>query len=350
MSNRMPRPDAECRVCLVSLEGRGDLVKPDPPPVDTGFRLDIIAPFGEPEEGLASSERALLGAPGGEMILRPMGHASFFLRKERLVLLYSWKFFNEGFASFRELMQRLDVAMMGTVRDDAAPKVADTGHLPVKLQNRDGAEEHVLYRGPLVPFPLSRDPLGPYHSADQARRVNAETGAEDVSYAAAFETGRLLAAADGRLGQELLRWRQDAYRHSVRADEAALIVRNLSLPQALDLHAPLVPVVATRTMDRVLEGSGPLADPYGLRPIDKVPGLNPAELRQAWNLSSDDAAAAILGKPGDSVTPAVEAPAVTGRAPTTIDQVASTAPLLDHLDRARDRVLTNVRVRLEEKP
>ena len=100
----------------------------------------------------------------------------------------------------------------------------------------------------------------------------------------------------------------------------------------------------------VLEGSGPLADPYGLRPIDKVPGLNPAELRQAWNLSSDDAAAAILGKPGDTVTPAVEAPAVTGRAPTTIDQVASTAPLLDHLDRARDRVLTNVRVRLEEKP
>ncbi len=82
-------------------------------------------------------------------------------------------------------------AMFGNVANPGHLPLSDTGHLQIALDDRLGAVEQVWYRGPLVPYQLTRDPLGPYHSADQARRVTPETGAEDISYAAAFEVGRL---------------------------------------------------------------------------------------------------------------------------------------------------------------
>src|SRR5262249_10575797 len=129
-------------------------------------------------------------------------------------------------------------------------QMTDTGHLPVKLEARDGTEQEVLYRGPLVPFSLTRDTLGPYHSADQARRVSVETGAEDISYAAAFEAGRLLAAADGRLAQELMRWRQDAFKQSVRADDITAVRNTLSMAQPLDARVPVLLPLQAQTIKR----------------------------------------------------------------------------------------------------
>src|SRR4029079_9977204 len=96
------------------------------------------------------------------------------------------------------------------------PAITDSGHLRIKVDDRAGVEETAWYRGPLVQYQLTRDLLGPYHSADQCRRATPETGAEDISYAAAFELGRLLAASDARLAQELMRWRREAYKPRAR--------------------------------------------------------------------------------------------------------------------------------------
>jgi hypothetical protein len=273
------------------------------------------------------------------------------IRDQRsLVLLFSWKFFNQGYGSFRELMQRLDVAMTGTIRDDRKPQVLDTGHIPVKLQNRDGVEEQVLYRGPLVPTPLSRDALGPYHCADQARRVSVEAGAEDVSYAAAFEAGRLLAAADGRLAQELLRWRQDGYRQSVRADSLTAVSAKLGISQVVDFHTQVEPVLAGVAIQRVLEGIGPLGDPYGLGAAKAAPGLNPSAVQQAWGLGNINQAAAILGHQVETATPSVDAPVATIRVATNIDIVAADGPTLGRLAAERDRVVANAKARVEGQP
>ena len=129
-----------------------------------------------------------------------------------------------------------------------------------------------MYRGPLLPFQLTRDPLGPYHSADQCRRVTPETGAEDVSYACAFEVGRLLAAADARLAQELMRWRRGAYKQSARADTFTAVSKAITLAQPLEVHSPSVPVVGASAAATMVKGSGPLADRYGVRFLGNVVG------------------------------------------------------------------------------
>jgi hypothetical protein len=108
-----------------------------------------------------------------------------FNRLLSVVCLYSWQFECTGTGTFRELAQQLNVSMIGSTAD-GKPAVTDTGHIAIQVGDRSGAQETAWYRGPLVPLQLTRDPLGPYHSADQARIATPETGGEDVSYAAAF--------------------------------------------------------------------------------------------------------------------------------------------------------------------
>src|SRR5262249_10708857 len=226
------------------------------------------------------------------------------------------------------------------------PALTDTMHLQVDLQNRVGVGEKVLYRGPLIPFQLTRDPLGPYHSADQARRATPETGAEDISYAAAFEVGRLLAAADPRLGQELMRWRREAYKQSSREDAFVRVQQALQLGAKLDLRAAISPIVAARSVEEIAGGAGPVADPFGLGAVERVIGLNPQAVRQAFNLNSVQEATAILGGDAGAIGAIVNAPPQTTRANTTIDQVAANTEALNRLNERRDRILDNTQTKL----
>src|SRR5262249_28919616 len=66
----------------------------------------------------------------------------------RLVLLHSWSFECEGDGTFRELMQHLNVGMIGQVADDSKLTVTDTGHIQIDVTDRDGAPERAWYRGP----------------------------------------------------------------------------------------------------------------------------------------------------------------------------------------------------------
>jgi hypothetical protein len=238
-------------------------------------------------------------------------------------------------------MQGLDVAFFGTVADPGHPPVADTGHIQISLGDRAGVDEAVMYRSPLVPFQLTRDPLGPYHSADQCRRVTPETGAEDVTYACAFETGRLLAAADARLAQELMRWRREGYRQSARADAFSAVSATLPLVQPLDVHTPAIPVVATSATSSMLSGRGPLADRFGVNFIGNVIGLQPAAVQDAWQLSTPQEAADILGADAGTLGATVVAPAATTRSATTIAAVAADTTSLNNLSSARDRLVAN---------
>ena len=217
VTNRLPAPNKQCRAVLVSLEQRLDLIPADrnrtnpnnPPPNLAG--PTAVAQSANAPYTLSTAPAHTIADPAtvSNVGFAPDGSA-------RLVALTSWQFTCEGPGSFRDLMEALDDAMFGTVTPPCHPPVTDTGHIPITVQDRAGAPENVLYRGPLVPYPLTRDPLGPYHSADQARRVAPESGTEDISYACAFEVGRLLAAADGRLAQAMMRWRRETYQQSAR--------------------------------------------------------------------------------------------------------------------------------------
>ena len=355
VSNRLPTQKAKCRAVLVSLEERSDLVSGDPPAVAGDRPINVRETRAGPPvttRALVSSTVSFTGQNVGLTDIGNVGEYTGFViaQNVRLVALYSWQFTCEGSGTFQELMQGLDDEMMGTVVNPGHPALTDTGHLRITVQDRAGSSEIAWYRGPLVPYNLTRDPLGPYHSADQARRATPETGAEDVSYAAAFEVGRLLAAADARLAQAIMQWRREAYKQSARADTIAAIQTRvqLMLPATLaqTLHTPIVPIVATAAVQRVVASNPTIADAYGLNVASASIGMNPDDLRQAWNLGSTAVAQAILGGDPGSLGATVSTPPQTTRVNTTIDAVANDTAGLARLAGARNRVLDNANVKL----
>lgn len=371
MSNRVPAPNAKFRACLVSLEERTDLVKADPPPVAAPifigiFENPVIGQIGNvpaaKAEGVAAPAANIIGNLNNQFgstvlatvadrnIANAVGfvaspHYHVFIETQQLVLLHSWTFECTGVGTFRDYVQRINVSTMGTVEEQGHPPVIDTGHIPITVMDRAGVQENVWYRGPFVPMPLTRDPLT-YHSADQCRRVTPETGAEDISYAAAFECGRLMAAADPRLGQELMRWRREPYRQSVRTDSLLAIQAAIPLDQTLEIHKPVVPVVAANAAGSIVSGVKQIGDKYGLGAVSRAPGLDPVQLQQAWNLSSVAEATRILGGEPGATGAVVTAPAQTVRTATTLDQVAADTASLNRLQSFRDQTLNAVQLKL----
>ena len=334
ISNRLPAPESKCRACLVSLEQRTDLVQADPPPFEyPDFpRRQVVL---ELPVGISNSLQ----------IRRPLN------TNVRLVLLHSWLFTSTGPGTFRSLMQNVNVGMIGSVKEEGKPALTDTGHLRLPVLDRAGVTEMAWYRGPLVPWQLTRDPLGPYHSADQCRRATPETGAEDVSYAAAFEVGRQLAAADARLAQELMRWRREPYRQASRADTISKVQSAISvdLPVALDekLQAPVVTAVSVSAAQTLVNGAPLVADRFGLNTAAKTVGMDPQTLSQAWGLASASVAQEMLGgDPGTLGAPVVNPPQ-TARPNITLEQVAADATSLNRLSAARDRLIENAAVQIQ---
>ncbi len=379
MGNRVPRPGGSYVACLVSVEERTDLLPTTdlvdhggviigaeiaqiaqayelaPSAIGTGvtapqadaMRIAAPATSATTFAGLpgastrASSKELVVASTLNERQRRAIGGIVLH-PKARLVLLHSWTFVCEGSGTFRQLMQGLDVGMMGDVDPASRLAVTDTGHIVIDVVDRAGAPEQSWYRGPLAAQPLTRDPLGPYHSADQARRVVAETGAENISYASAFEVGRLLAAADARLAQELMRWRRGAFRASARDTSITVLRDAMRLTAIAD---PLDPVALRYTIDvleKITAGIVAPADPLGIDLVLASPLLRPEVVAKAFGLESVAQAAVLLGE-----DPALSTP-VTVRAPvrvmTTLDDVLADEVGLAALAAVRTAAIDAVRV------
>ena len=351
VGNRLPEPGVKQRAFLVSLEGRGDLVPAKPPPVPPDLIIETQPSFSQVAANLGNeipggSDVTAVGAVGSGP-----GRGNFpvieFDPVVSLVCLYSWEFTCAGDASFEQLMQGLDVGMLGAT-GAGQPAVSDSGHIAVALTDRAGEHQTAWYRGPLVPYPLSRDDQGPYHSADQARRATPDTGAEDISYSAAFDLGRLLAVADGRLAQELMRWRRQGFAAAAYAGVVAK-VRSLlpGIDASLSPHLPtaMTPVVGAGVTGEVGPHIGPVADAAGLGPVLGAPGLNPALLQAAWRLSSAAEAVAVLG--GTAGVARLGA-GVTG--PADLASAAADAAGQARLAAARTQAISNAVTTIEGAP
>ncbi len=224
----------------------------------------------------------------------------------RFPVLAHWSFTTRGTLTFESLMQGLDVGILGTVappeppptdeedpdggtgeapgRDDEPsaaapadgrrlPEVVATGHIGLGHRTRRGDATRAWYRGPLVPFPVMRDPLaedgGPSpvaHSADQLRRVIPD-GREDLSLAAAFEIGRLLGLSQLSVVSALLRFRGEQF-GAARVRELVSAVSRFELPPLDGLRLDLGRFVALRFVDdlardreRMIGPRRPVADP-----------------------------------------------------------------------------------------
>ncbi|MDQ3784895.1 MAG: hypothetical protein M3360_08475 [Actinomycetota bacterium] len=96
--------------------------------------------------------------------------------------------------------------------------VLDTGHTVVERITRRGEPTQAWYRGPLTPRQVERrkEPP-PLFTAEQALRLG-EDGRWDLSEAAAFEIGRLLALSDAAFIGQLARWREEGFTLSQARD------------------------------------------------------------------------------------------------------------------------------------
>ncbi|MGA2501505.1 MAG: hypothetical protein ABSH20_27510, partial [Tepidisphaeraceae bacterium] len=144
----------------------------------------------------------------------------------RMAVLSSWTFTcTPATADFAAIMQHLNVDLMAlpspplgaqpTPAQTVAAEALGWGYVPLENNTRSGEQTTSWYRSPCVPIGSSLDPNGPYEYSDQAVRYDSGpavgqpgTGLFDLSYAAAWQIGRLIALSDGTFAKALMDWRR----------------------------------------------------------------------------------------------------------------------------------------------
>jgi hypothetical protein len=151
----------------------------------------------------------------------------------RLVSLQSWSFACvDPQQSFRLLLTRLDRSPSAIRLPDSGVAAANEslalGSLPLWHGLRQGGKTISWYHGPLATAEnrlTHADPSAPdlpARAADELIRYNPATGMFDVSYAAAWELGRLLALQNKTLSVNLYNWKR-AHAQQLRQIEEELL-------------------------------------------------------------------------------------------------------------------------------
>jgi hypothetical protein len=220
----------------------------------------------------------------------------------RFPVLAHWSFTTSEGATFERLMQKLDVGLLGSQPQPPElepggppppepppaakppPEVVQTGHIGLSHRTRRGDATKGWYRGACVPLPTPRNgsggsgadqPMPLAHTADQLRRVVPD-GREDLSLAAAFEIGRLLALSQLSVVSAMSRFRAEQF-GAGRVRESLQATLGFKLPElkanggafAVDLGR----TIALKTLNgiamapqRMLGPQRPVADPG--RPLE----------------------------------------------------------------------------------
>lgn len=120
----------------------------------------------------------------------------------RLITLGSWNFVNDpkGHDTFGGLMQQLKkdsnvfgITLPATSGDAYVDKALKRGYVPIDYKPVDSTPAVAWYRGPLSPLTRNRLSQTVFERADAAMILDTGNGILDVSYAAAWELGRLQA-------------------------------------------------------------------------------------------------------------------------------------------------------------
>ena len=230
--NRLPKPSAENRCYLVSLEGHQDHL-PD------GIRI----------------------APEMTTI--------------RLICLASWKFTTSASpGNFLDHMQNVCIRggigllqpaeltpstppsqenAQKNLSEQLAKQALEAGYLPLQNRTRTGEVTTSWYRGPLSPVLTQADPNGPYFYSDRAIRYDPETGLFNMAYACAWQIGRLLALSDAAFANALFQWRLTLYQkqqNTVATEHLALFTeewngRSTILGEVKDIQSDITPILLT---------------------------------------------------------------------------------------------------------
>ena len=134
--------------------------------------------------------RDLLDAPGTAM---PASRV-------RLLTLANWSFVNDpkGHDTFGGLMQQLKknsaefgIAVQASSGDPYVDQALKRGYVPVDYKPLDSTQTFAWYRGPLATLKREQVTQTTFERADAAMILDPDRGVMDVSYASAWELGRL---------------------------------------------------------------------------------------------------------------------------------------------------------------
>ncbi|OEU77780.1 MAG: hypothetical protein BA869_07575 [Desulfuromonadales bacterium C00003107] len=131
----------------------------------------------------------------------------------QLVSLKSWDFTSKGEShSFTDEMGELVPGVLkspGAADDQLKDQILASGYTLLRHQMRQGDKTVSLYRGPLVPSSVPLTIKLPITCADEVVRLYQEWGLFDVSYAAAWQLGRLLALQNRDFSIALYQWKRE---------------------------------------------------------------------------------------------------------------------------------------------
>lgn len=134
----------------------------------------------------------------------------------RLVSLASWTFNGTpGAGNFAGLVAKLDVGpLLLPTRQPGDPDAAQqligravkNGYIGVDYQTRFGEDTVCWYRGPALPVRMEPNRQPAYATSAQALLYDQDTGMFDVSYAVAWESGRMALLSNRSVTLSLLEW------------------------------------------------------------------------------------------------------------------------------------------------
>jgi len=123
----------------------------------------------------------------------------------RLVSLFRWSMYSkaDAFAGFRDTFENLK---SGTL--SAGGGALERGHVPQKHITRTGEKTFSLYRGPLLPFAPEKKKSKSTNTSDGQIIYDPDRGIFDMSYAAAWQLGRLMTLENKPIAESIYRWRR----------------------------------------------------------------------------------------------------------------------------------------------
>lgn len=163
--------------------------------------------------------------------------------KARLVVLKSWRFTpGDPAQSLQNKLSKLHAAPFTAGRQSAIE--SPPGAALFSYRMRGGGSAAAFYRGPFAPCKVDTpvdNGFSELRSGDSLIRYKEGVGVFDVSYAAAWQLGRLLALASSTFSQTLIRWKHDA-KATVLARVAQANVPHLDFGKSVTPDAESVPV------------------------------------------------------------------------------------------------------------
>lgn len=153
----------------------------------------------------------------------------------RMFSLTSWNFWcARADFDFSSLVKQLSADVMRLQTAMAEPvlqKLTSLGYCPLDHLFREGSRSVSWYRSPLLPQPPWEDEIPLCDYADRLLRYDPEMGMMDITYAAAWQLGRLLALQKTAFARQLMAWRLKNKQEAAARQNSRNLSAALNLPR-----------------------------------------------------------------------------------------------------------------------